>query len=97
MRGYTGAEDFAFDAEGYMVSIDNLGNLVGIRQTGEQKVIMPEATLYGAGTGFLPERRHDRDARSARVTVVAQRRLAYIRGGDPDDRRGDGRRADRPA
>ncbi|MDP2308789.1 MAG: SMP-30/gluconolactonase/LRE family protein [Pseudomonadota bacterium] len=54
-RGYTGAEDFAFDGEGYLVSIDPLGNLVGINREGEQKTILPGATLYGAGTRFLPD------------------------------------------
>ena len=55
MRGYTGAEDFAFDADGYMVSIDAYGNLVGIAQSGDQKLILADATPYGAGTRLLPD------------------------------------------
>lgn len=54
-RGYTGAEDFAFDGDGYLVSIDQYGNLVGINQAGEQKVILTDATTYGAGMRFLPD------------------------------------------
>lgn len=54
LEGYTGAEDFAFDAEGYLVSIDPRGNLLAINQAGEQYVILPQATAMGAGTRFLP-------------------------------------------
>ncbi|GDX80457.1 hypothetical protein LBMAG42_22680 [Deltaproteobacteria bacterium] len=54
LSGFTGAEDFAFDAEGYLVSIDENGNLVGINQGGETRVIVAGATTYGAGTRFLP-------------------------------------------
>lgn len=52
--GFTGAEDFAFDADGYLVSIDQRGNLVRINQAGEQRVILPQVTMFGAGTRFLP-------------------------------------------
>lgn len=55
LSGFTGAEDFAFDAEGYLVSIDENGNLVGINQAGDTKVIVAGATTYGAGTRFLPD------------------------------------------
>lgn len=55
MPGFTGAEDFAFDGEGFMVSIDALGNLIGLDREGNQKVILADATLYGAGTRFLPD------------------------------------------
>ena len=54
LTGYTGAEDFAFDADGYLVSIDLRGNLVAINQAGAQYVILPQATALGAGTRFLP-------------------------------------------
>ncbi len=52
--GYTSAEDFAFDAEGYLVSIDPLGNLVGINRDGDRRTILPSATGYAAGTRILP-------------------------------------------
>lgn len=55
LSGFTGAEDFAFDAEGYLVSIDANGNLVGINQAGDTRVIVAGATTYGAGTRFLPD------------------------------------------
>ena len=55
LSGFTGAEDFAFDAEGRLVSIDPYGNLVAITQDGTQQVILPQATAYGAGTHFLPD------------------------------------------
>lgn len=55
LSGYTGGEDFAFDGEGYLVSIDLRGNLVGINQAGDRKVILPNATQYGAGARFLPD------------------------------------------
>jgi len=54
LPGYTGAEDFAFDSEGYLVSVDTFGNLVGINQAGETRLILPDATMYAAGTRILP-------------------------------------------
>lgn len=55
LPGFTGAEDFAFDDEGYLVSVDSLGNLVGIDRAGNQKLILPDASMYAAGTRFLPD------------------------------------------
>ena len=54
LPGFTSAEDFAFDAEGYLVSIDPLGNLIGVNRAGEIKTILPGATTYAAGTRILP-------------------------------------------
>lgn len=54
LPGFTGAEDFAFDAEGYLVSIDQLGNLVGIKRDGTSRLILPGASGFGAGTRFHP-------------------------------------------
>lgn len=53
-RGFTGAEDFAFDGEGNLVSLDLFGNLVAIARDGTQRVIASNLTQYGAGTRFLP-------------------------------------------
>lgn len=55
LEGFTGAEDFAFDGEGYLVSIDQRGNLIGINQAGERKVILANASDFGAGARFLPD------------------------------------------
>ena len=54
IEGFTGAEDFAFDDEGYLISIDQLGNLVGIKRDGTSRLILPGASSFGAGTRFLP-------------------------------------------
>ena len=55
LPGFTGAEDFAFDAEGYLVSIDQNGNMVRINQAGDQQVVVVAASTSGAGTRFLPD------------------------------------------
>ena len=55
LRGYTGAEDFAFDADGYLVSIDQSGNLVGINQDGGTRVMVAGASAESAGLRFLPD------------------------------------------
>ena len=55
LRNFTGAEDFAFDADGYLVSIDRNGNLVGINQAGETRVIVAGASAESAGLRFLPD------------------------------------------
>lgn len=54
LPGFTGSEDFAFDAEGYLVSVDELGNLVGINKAGEARLMLPDASLFAAGTRFHP-------------------------------------------
>ncbi|MBM4366904.1 MAG: SMP-30/gluconolactonase/LRE family protein [Deltaproteobacteria bacterium] len=54
LSGFQGSEDFAFDAEGYLVALDAQGTLLGIDQLGQQKVILPNATNFGAGMRFLP-------------------------------------------
>jgi sugar lactone lactonase YvrE len=54
LPNFTGAEDFAFDPEGYLVSIDQLGNLVGIKRDGSSRLILPSASTFGAGTRFHP-------------------------------------------
>ncbi len=54
LSGFQGSEDFAFDADGYLVALDAQGTLVGIDQLGQQQVILPNATNFGAGMRFLP-------------------------------------------
>ncbi|MSQ02552.1 MAG: hypothetical protein EXR71_11810 [Myxococcales bacterium] len=48
LRGFTPAEDFAFDGEGQHVSIDENGNLVGITYEGVTKLI---SAGFGEGAG----------------------------------------------
>lgn len=54
LKGFTNAEDFALDGEGYLVSIDLHSNLVGIKQDGSQKIMLAGAG-YGAGTHMLAD------------------------------------------
>jgi sugar lactone lactonase YvrE len=54
LSGFQGSEDFAFDAEGYLVGLDPNGSLLGINQAMETKLILPRASDYGAGMRFLP-------------------------------------------
>ncbi|MDP7115414.1 MAG: hypothetical protein QGH45_25795, partial [Myxococcota bacterium] len=54
LSGFTGAEDFAFDGSGGMVSVDPQGNLVRYTIDGEMSVIKPNLTNMGAGTEILP-------------------------------------------
>jgi sugar lactone lactonase YvrE len=49
MRGFISAEDFVLDAEGYLVGIDYGGNLIGIDQEGDRKVILPNAGWWTSG------------------------------------------------
>lgn len=53
LEGFTGAEDFAFDLEGRMVSVDENGNLLAITRDGERSVLAAgfEET---AGVRYLP-------------------------------------------
>ena len=41
LRGFTQSEDFVFDADGHIISIDNSGNLVRHTYEGEKSVIVP--------------------------------------------------------
>lgn len=54
LAGFQGSEDFAFDADGYLVAFDSRGNLLGINQAGDQRVIATKASRFAAGTRFLP-------------------------------------------
>ena len=49
MRGFIPAEDFVLDGEGYLVGIDYGGNLIGINQDGDRKVILPNAGQWTSG------------------------------------------------
>jgi sugar lactone lactonase YvrE len=55
LGGFTGAEDFVFDGEGYLVSIDEQGNLVGINRDAERKVILPGVGEWTSGMHMLPD------------------------------------------
>lgn len=52
--GFTGSEDFAFDAEGNYVGVDDFGNIVRISMDGETEIWSPN---FGesAGMAFLPD------------------------------------------
>ena len=54
LYGFTGSEDFAFDDQGQLVSVDFNGNLVGITQDGDQSVIAP-GFGWTAGTHYTSE------------------------------------------
>ncbi len=54
LSGFQGSEDFAFDDDGFLVGLDTRGNILGINQAGDQKVIVTKATRFGAGMRFLP-------------------------------------------
>jgi sugar lactone lactonase YvrE len=49
LSGFLQAEDFVLDGDGYLVGIDYGGNLVGINQQGERKVILPGAGEWTSG------------------------------------------------
>ncbi len=55
LTGFTGAEDFAFDADGYLVSVDLSGDLVGVRKDGTRRLILPDLSEFAAGTRFHPD------------------------------------------
>lgn len=52
--GFTGSEDFAFDADGNYVGVDDFGNIVRISKDGEKEIWSPN---FGesAGMAFLPD------------------------------------------
>jgi hypothetical protein len=54
LTGFTGAEDFAFDAEGRYVAVDDHGDLVRIARNGDREVWVPGLGADTAGTRFLP-------------------------------------------
>ena len=54
LSGFTQAEDFVFDADGYLVSVDVRGNLVGINQEGDKRVILPRVGDSTSGMHLLP-------------------------------------------
>lgn len=53
LRGFTRSEDFVFDAEGHIISIDNSGNLVRQSHGGAKEVMVPRVGEV-AGMGMLP-------------------------------------------
>mgnify|MGYP000061571930 CR=1 FL=1 len=53
LTGWTQAEDFDFDAEGYVVSVEN-SNLVGRDPYGNAKIYTPNIGNWTAGTRALP-------------------------------------------
>ncbi len=53
LTGFTQAEDFAFDGQGYLVSIDWNGTLLGINQDGDTRVILPNAGEWTSGMHML--------------------------------------------
>jgi sugar lactone lactonase YvrE len=53
LRGFSGAEDFAFGADGGLVSVDFNGNLTSVQQDGSKTVIAP-GLGETAGTAYLP-------------------------------------------
>jgi len=53
LGGFTGAEDFGFDAEGWLVSVDGNGNLVRQDAAGELEVIFPSVGRETAGLRIL--------------------------------------------
>ena len=54
IEGFTGSEDFAFDGDGWVVSVNNQGNLVRHTYDGEMEIIKPNLTHEAAGTEILP-------------------------------------------
>jgi sugar lactone lactonase YvrE len=55
LEGFSGAEDFAFDADGGLVSVDFDGNLISRQQDGTVRVIRPGLGVELAGTALLPD------------------------------------------
>jgi|GEM_PF-2110487 len=53
INGFTGAEDFAFDRDGNLVSNDN-GNLVKQTKDGDKKLIVSNISAGTSGIAFLP-------------------------------------------
>ena len=54
MKGFTRAEDFAFDLQGRLVSVDLNGNLMAQDIDGNKTVLAPGVGAESAGTRFLP-------------------------------------------
>ena len=52
--GITSAEDFVFDLEGYVVSVDGQGNLVRSSQDGQTSLVVPGVVGDSAGISMLP-------------------------------------------
>jgi sugar lactone lactonase YvrE len=52
--GFTGAEDFAFDAEGHYVAVNESGDLIQISREGERRLLVPGVGADTAGTHYLP-------------------------------------------
>ncbi len=55
LTGFSGAEDFAFDQDGYLLSVDGYGNLTRENQAGDTEVIFPDVSSFAAGTALLPD------------------------------------------
>ncbi len=54
IQGFTSAEDFAFDDQGNLVSVDSRGNLIRQAHDGTSEIWVPNLTSSAAGTAFLP-------------------------------------------
>jgi sugar lactone lactonase YvrE len=55
LTGFSTAEDFDFDGDGYHVSINEQGHLFGENQAGDTKLISPGVADSPAGTRILPD------------------------------------------
>ncbi|MFZ5479319.1 MAG: hypothetical protein ACOZNI_21315 [Myxococcota bacterium] len=53
-RGFSGAEDFDFDADGWLVSVNEEGHLERRNRDGEEEILAPSVVGYAAGTRYLP-------------------------------------------
>jgi sugar lactone lactonase YvrE len=55
LKGFTRAEDFAFNTEGQLVAVDMNGNLTAYDIEGGKTVLVPGVGAEVAGTRFLPD------------------------------------------
>ncbi|MBL8783978.1 MAG: hypothetical protein JNJ59_03665 [Deltaproteobacteria bacterium] len=55
LTGFTGSEDFAFDAAGYVYSVDAAGNLLRELADGLGNLVVPNVSTFAAGIAFLPD------------------------------------------
>lgn len=55
LTGFTGSEDFAFDGEGHVYSVDAAGNLLRERADGQGNLVVPNVSAFAAGIAFLPD------------------------------------------
>ena len=55
LEDFSGSEDFAFDGEGYLVSVDYYGNLTREDQSNNSEVILPDISSFAAGTALYSQ------------------------------------------